>query len=87
MSHADASLQQLADYQVTLLRAGPIALYRGVDREGRRLLFAVAQDEFAQRAQVAQLEHEYALRARLAAPWAARPLAQLRENGRFALAL
>ncbi|OBR53093.1 AAA family ATPase [Paraburkholderia tropica] len=90
MSHADASLQQLADYQVTLLRAGPIALYRGVDREGRRLLFAVAQDEFAQRGQVAQLEqleHEYALRARLAAPWAARPLAQLRENGRFALAL
>ncbi|WP_321949287.1 AAA family ATPase [Paraburkholderia sp. J10-1] len=87
MSHYAPILDQLADYDVTQLVAGPPALYRGVNKEGAHVLFMVTEDGPKEHERCARLEHAYALRTRLAAPWAARPYALLRENGFVALAL
>ncbi len=78
-------MNEFSGYELLLLRAGDIALYRGSGNGLKPILLVVA--EKAAPDSVERLEHEYTLKSELDAEWAARPVALKHDNGRMTLVL
>jgi hypothetical protein len=78
-------VNELLSYVFSPLREGDIALHRGSGK-GLAPILLVATEETSLGC-VAQLEHEYALKAELDADWAARPVALTHYNDRMTLVL
>jgi len=75
----------LSNYELSPLRDGDLALYRGSGQGLQPILMAVA--EHSSLACLKRLEHEYALRADLDAAWATQPIELFRHHSRLALVL
>src|SRR6202790_2236963 len=80
-----ALVKELSSYAFSPLREGDIALYRGSGNGLAPILLVAAEETSLGR--VERLEHEYALKAKLHADWAARPVALTRYNDRMTLVL
>jgi serine/threonine protein kinase len=78
-------VNELFGYTFSPLREGSIALYRG-SGNGLAPILLVAAEETALGC-VERLQHEYALKSKIDADWAARPVALTHDNGRMTLVL
>src|SRR6202007_1604594 len=81
----EAFMNELSGYVFSPLREGDISLYRGAGN-GLAPILLVAAEETSLGC-VERLEHEYALKAELAADWGGRPVALTHYNDRMTLVL
>jgi hypothetical protein len=82
-------MTEISSYRLEPLRKdGEFVLYRGLrETEPSHILVVAPSSKQAAPGTLRRLEHEYALRTRLDAAWAVRPLALVRDNGRTVLVL
>ncbi|SDR20889.1 Predicted ATPase [Paraburkholderia fungorum] len=80
-------MTDLTEYSLTLLRATPLVLQRGISSTAARALFVSIENPHSERDTSHRLHHEYDLRAELRSPWAARPTGLLHQDNKLVLML